>query len=144
MKELEKLMKTLKEDQLRVCVGILGSKSVRSDGAKTNAEIGAVHEFGGKKMPMRSFLRMPITLNLMKDLEGSENFNPSVLKKVMAEGSTKAWLEVIGAAAVGVILDAFDTGGFGKWKKSNMTRKKNHQTLVETQQLRDAIWYEVR
>lgn len=52
----------------------------------------------------------------------------------------------IGVTAEGIVLEAFDSNGFGKWAPLNpatLAAKKNHQTLVETQQLRNAILHEV-
>ncbi len=49
----------------------------------------------------------------------------------------------IAIVALDVVLGAFATGGYGKWKPSNMEHKKVHMTLVETQQLRNSVTEEV-
>ncbi len=144
-KGLDQLLKALKGKLPVVQVGVLGDKNRRTtaDGV-SNATVGAAHEFGTTKLPIRSFLRMPITENLRKYLEKSGFFKPDVLKQVMVAGSIKAWMEKIGVVAETVVADAFASGGFGKWKPSNMANKKNHQTLIETQQLRNSITSRVK
>lgn len=145
--KLDKLMALLSTGKVPTArVGILGAKNHRSKGeskSPTNAEIGAKHEFGLDGMPMRSFLRMPLTEFLGKYLEKAGAFTEAVLKDVMATASLTPWIKKIGIVGEQVVADAFQTGGFGKWKPSDMSRKRNHQTLVETQQLRNSITSEV-
>lgn len=127
-------------------VGILGSSS-RADGKATNALIGAVHEFGTSTVPMRSFLRMPLTERLAKTLQASGAFSESALNDVIKQGSMKPWVEKMSIEAVGVVLDAFDTGGFGRWQAlspATLEQKKVKMVLVETQQLRNSITYDVK
>lgn len=142
-KGLDQLIKAMKAENVVARVGVLGFKNVRSGGG-SNASIGAAHEFGTAKLPQRSFLRMPLTTKLPTALEKSGAFNKDVLKKVVKSGSLAAWVEKIAILAVSIIQEAFDTGGFGQWKPSNMDRKTVKQTLVETQQLRNSITYEVK
>ncbi len=130
-------------------VGILGgNKNTRSSKSiketQTNAEIGAIHEFGGEKTPQRSFLRVPIAEKLQEYLELSRAFDDSIARKVLAEGTIVQWLKKVAIIAEQIVADAFDSRGFGRWKPSNMAHKKNHQTLVETQQLRNSITSEVK
>lgn len=153
-KGLDDLLKALKGKLPTVSVGILG-KNTRSSSAtfdqvvngkvsfETNASIGAKHEFGEVtkfgKLPVRSFLRVPITDHLQKYLDASGAFEEDSIKKVIKEKSLVSFLKKIGIVAENIVSDAFATGGFGLWKPSNMAFKKNHQTLVETQQLRNSI-----
>lgn len=143
-KELNKLIKAF--DKIPVArVGVLGAKNARSgSGEKTNAEIGAKHEFGFSGMPIRSFLRVPVTDNLNKYLEKSDAFDEDTIERVIREGSIAKWIGLVAITAVSIVLDGFDTGGFGKWKPSIMARKKNKQTLVETTQLRDSITWDMK
>lgn len=142
---LHALIKALKKSEKTfVKVGILGTHAGRADNSgKTNAEIGVIHEFGGAHMPQRSFLRVPITEHLNKELEKSGMFTQASLQKVISQKSLIPYLEKIGVSAEGIVSDAFKTGGFGKWKPSDMSRKKIKQTLVESQQLRNSISSEV-
>lgn len=142
-KNLDKFLKALKGKLPVARVGILGDKNSRDGKISSNAEIGLQHEFGSSKLPMRSFLRVPISDNLKRYLENSEAFSKEVLKKVIQESSLAEWVAKIGIIAETIVADAFDSGGFGKWKPSNMTNKQNHQTLVETQQLRNSITSDV-
>lgn len=139
-KNLDKLIKILKKKVTTIQVGILGGGQQRSGkNTVSNATIGSYHEFGTSKLPRRSFLREPISDQLPSRLENSGAFDKEVLKKVMESGDTIPWLEKIAVLAEGIVADAFDTGGFGKWIPSNMKDKKNQQTLVETTQLRNSI-----
>lgn len=124
-------------------VGILGSSTNR-DGKLNNATVGSFHEFGTSTLPVRSFLRVPILEHFRRYLLKSHAFTPEKLKQIVQSKSARPWVEMIGVIAETVVMDAFNTGGFGRWKPSNMSFKKNHQTLVETQQLRDAITSDVK
>lgn len=143
-KNLEQFLKALKGKLPSVHVGILGAKNSREKGQKTNAEIGAKHEFGLDGMPVRSFLRVPIQDNLQKYLDEAGLNNNKVLAQSVKQGNILMLLQKIGVVAEAIVSDAFDTGGFGRWKASNMNRKKVKQTLVETQQLRNSITSEVK
>lgn len=143
---LDGLLKALKEKMPVARVGIFGGKTNRASGVghNNNAEIGAKHEFGMDGMPVRSFLRVPIAEHMQKYLDDSGAFDNDTLKKVIQTHSLVEWVKKIGIIGEAIVSDAFDSGGFGKWKPSNMAYKKNHQTLVETQQLRNSITSEVR
>lgn len=147
IKGLEQLLKAVTKPVPSIRVGILGA-SPRSEGKgpkqTTNATVGAAHEFGTTKLPQRSFLRVPLTDELQKSLERSGAFTKAALAEVVATGSLAPWIQKAGIVAEGVVLGAFDTSGYGKWKPSDMTKKENHQTLVETQQLRNSITHEVK
>lgn len=144
-KGLTNLLKALSGEAPVGRVGILGTKAGRNtQNAETNASIGAKHEFGQEGMPIRSFLRAPITDNLQKGLEDAGAFDEAALKQVAAEKTLLPFVKKICLVAEGIVADAFATGGFGKWKPSDMRFKKNHQTLVETQQLRNSITSEVK
>lgn len=138
-KRLKDLIRTFKGKSAVAQVGILGDKNARMGEMTTNAEIGAAHEFGTSKLPMRSFLRMPLSLHLKSYLEKNGAFDRSTLETVIKGGSVVPWLEKVAITAEEVIQDAFNTGGWGNWKPSNMEYKKNKQTLIETQQLRNSI-----
>jgi phage gpG-like protein len=165
---LDNLMKALTDDKSRVRIGILGSTAQRSaemhtdevtgeqygEGVSTvnNAEIGLKHEFGGPStlpngvtinLPQRSFLRVPLINQYQKFLEASGAFDRATLASVLKKGTMKRWLMKLGMIGEQVVLEGFDTGGFGEWKPSNMSFKQNHQTLVESQQLRNSIISEV-
>ncbi len=146
---LDKLLKALKAPAPIAKVGILGGKVSRppAEGQKdglTNAEIGALYEYNDGSKPGGSFLRVPISEHLEKSMKASGALDKETLAEVINSGTVIPWLKKVAIIAEGIVAEAFDTGGFGKWKPSDMSRKKNHQTLVETQQLRNSITSEVK
>lgn len=142
---LDNLLKALGSARKpRIRVGVLGN-SGRSDG-KSNALIGAAHEFGTTRVPMRSFLRIPLAERLPGALEAAGLTGKEAMEGIVEDGSILPWLKMVAVAAEGVVAEAFDTGGFGKWpplKAATLRRKRVHQILVETQQLRNSITSEV-
>lgn len=151
---LDKVLKALKSKRPPVVrVGVLGNAAAQphpgADGLygnkiPTNAQVGAWHEFGTTKMPIRSFLRMPLTALLEKRLAQSGSFTRDALQRVLSEGTLEPWCEKMGVVAVAIVNEAFQTEGFGIWPKSDMRRKKTKVTLTETTQLRNSITYEVK
>lgn len=142
-KKLKDLMELMGDQALVARVGVLGSSNGRKDFG-SNATIGALHEFGGTKMPQRSWLRMPLTEKLDGALKNNGVINQDSMNEALAEKSFKKIVSQVAITAVSVILEGFDTGGFGKWKPSKMQNKKNKQTLVETTQLRDSVTWDVK
>ncbi len=136
-------MKALKGKLPTVRVGILGNSNARADG-ESNAQIGSWHEFGTSKLPVRSFLRLPISALLDKYLAKEGALEKKTLKEVLESGTIAPWLQKIGFVAETIVSDAFASGGFGIWPPSDMKNKTNHQTLVESQQLRNSITSEVK
>lgn len=143
-------LKQLKEnvqllEHAHVKVGVLGNKVARKDGGLNNPTIGAVHEFGSldKKIPARSWLRMPIMSKLPDVVKkiGRSTFNA-----IAAKNGIVTALETLGTEAYNVIQDAFNTGGFGTWaplKPSTIRRKKSSAILIDTAQLRQSVSYAV-
>lgn len=169
-KLLDGLVKAIRDSKARGRIGILGEKSLRAgQGAElkgkgtrsvaanskakissqdfeniTNAAVGAAHEFGTSKLPQRSFLRVPLGDNLPKRVEEAGLLDRNVVMDVIKTKTVVPWLKKVMILCEDIVLGAFDSGGYGKWKPSNMTNKKNKQTLVETQQLRNSITSEVK
>lgn len=140
---LDSILKALIDNKYIVKVGVLSGKNSRKD-ALSNATIGAVHEFGNSKLPQRSFLRMPLQMFLPKELEKVGILNDKDVNDIIKTEGLRVFTEKLGILAVATVLKAFDSGGFGLWKPSNMEYKKVKQTLVETHQLRDSITYDVK
>lgn len=161
VKGLDQILKGLKGKMPTAKVGILGGNA-RSDGL-SNADVGAAHEFGTSKLPMRSFLRIPIADNLDKRMQQANLMSEEVLKAVIKDGSVLPWIKQVAVIAENIVLDAFDTGGFGKWapwgtspsiikrvgrsigliKQARPYSNNTGMILVDTQQLRNSITYEV-
>lgn len=141
---LDKLTKALKGKLPTAQVGILGDTASRSGTGPNNAEVGAAHEFGTSELPIRSFLRVPLTDKLNDAVEQSGAFNEDVLKEVIASGSALGWMEKIAAIAEGVVIDAFGSNGFGKWAPwKNGYSSTTGNILVETGQLERSITHKV-
>lgn len=141
---LNSLVKALGDGRV-VKVGILGRKAGRKDsGDLTNAELGAIHEFGSfsKKIPSRSFLRMPIHQNAEIIAREAGKGSAALVEK----GDMVKVLEQIGLACKVAILRAFDSAGFGQWKPdkpATIRRKKSATPLIDSSQLRRSIDYAV-
>lgn len=142
-KGAKEVIEALSNSDAYAKIGILGG-GTRTKGSVSNAEIGLAHEFGTSKLPMRSFLRMPLTTKLFGDMKASGMFKKKVVESLVEEkGGVIKYLKAVAVIAEGVVQKAFDTGGFGEWPASNMKNKKNKQTLVESTQLRRSITSEV-
>lgn len=142
-KGLDQLIRSMKGNIPVVKVGILAETNSRKNGEGSNASIGVKHEFGMEGLPERSFLRVPLAEHMQDYLNSAEMLDRATVAQIIQEGSLERWLTKVGFIAENIISDAFSTGGFGKWKPSNMAYKKVHLTLVETQQLRNSITSEV-
>jgi phage gpG-like protein len=144
---LENLAKMLKRKSAVVKIGVLAGAGQRSqnDGV-TNAEIGAAHEYGTKKMPMRSFLRVPLADHLNKKLQNEKLLSNDVLRDCVKEKSLKPWLNIIGTTAHQIVLEAFASNGYGKWEKYKDPNYQNNtgMKLVDTTQLRDSITWIIK
>lgn len=139
--DLLKFVKALKARPLTLQVGVLGSANGRSDSNTENATIGAVHEFGTSTIPMRSFLRMPLSLYFSKRVDNSQAFDKDALKKIVSESSLNVWMDKLGKEAVGLVTEAFETNGFGNWPAD---KEPHGEILVRTGQLKNSIGYEVK
>lgn len=160
-KGLDKFLKMIQGKMPSAKVGILGDSTNRINvnietgeilGNSTNAEIGLKHEFGGITtlpngvqfdLPQRSFLRVPIIDNFQNFITKYGGFDKLTLQTMVKEGTLLKWAAKIGTVGEAIVQEAFETGGFGAWPKSNMAYKNNDQTLVESQQLRNSIRSEV-
>lgn len=141
---LDKLAKAFKVKPPTARIGILGSKDARQGDETSNATVGAAHEFGTSKLERRSFLREPLKDHLDKAIESSHLGDKETLNEVIKTGDITGWVKQIAVLAEGIVLEAFNSNGYGKWKPSDMRYKKNHQTLIETQQLVRSITHEVK
>ena len=125
-----------------VKVGIIGSDGSEDHGGVNNAEIGAVHEFGSydRTIPKRSFLRMP----LFQRTEAILDYVKRHSLEALSMGNFKQVFKNLGIACENVIDQAFESSGFGSWKKlkpQTIRRKisNNPMPLVNTEQLRRSI-----
>lgn len=140
---LDALLKAMKATPPIAKVGILGN-GARSDGGPSNATIGAAHEFGTTKLPVRSFLRIPISERLEKEMEASGALDKDALQAVISTKSLIPYMKKIAVLAEGIVIGAFGSNGYGKWQawKAGYSSKSGN-ILVDTNQLRDSITSEV-
>lgn len=166
VKGLDQLLKALKARPPVARIGILGdnprnkapaevsyetvsrmkvSPKGASSHAPTNAEVGAAHEFGTTSLPQRSFLRIPLSDHLEKEMERTGELDKDVLANVVKQGSVLPWLEKIAILGEGIVAGAFESGGYGKWAPWKKGYSNNTgDVLVDTQQLRNSITSEVK
>lgn len=146
VKDLTQLLKALKAKPPVCRVGILGDKNSRQGKGPTNSQVGAAHEFGTTTIPQRSFLRVPITENLGKEIERGGLLTEDKMKEVIKKGSVTPWLEQVAVSAEACVADAFDTGGGGSWPAWKDPNYENNtgDLLVDTTQLRDSVTSEVK
>lgn len=140
LKGFEQLQKNLKT-KLSAKIGIFSDDNSRDDGALTNAEIGAKHEFGvlSENLPRRSFLRDPIELKRKELLKTADSVINANIDK--PDGDRKIF-ELIGIAGEAIVQEAFETGGYGTWQalSSFTTNKKgSSQILIASSQLRKSV-----
>lgn len=139
---LDKIIAQLGDKGAGVKVGILGSTDTRKeDGSVTNAEIGIIQEYGSvsRKIPPRSFLRMPI---LAKKNQLINQATTGDTRKKLLSGDIKGALTNIGYIAEEIIDDAFKSSGFGAWPANSpitTAKKGSSKPLIDTGQLRRAI-----
>lgn len=139
---LDRLIKSLQKTPT-IKVGVLGNSS--RTGTESNATIGAAHEFGTSRMARRSFLLEPLKDELGNFMERHETLDEDTFKEVLKTGSLFVWMKRIASIAEAVVLEAFHTGGFGKWVPwKNGYSSTTGQILVESQQLMRSIASEVK
>lgn len=155
MDGLQSLLKALEKKSPVARIGILGSSQRRGGKGTTNATVGAAHEFGTSRIPQRSFLRVPLIDHLEDELAKSGAFTRSSLQEIASARSLIPWVKKLAIIGEGIVSDAFNTGGFGKWPPWAPSTSKGKarafskgkintlQLLVETQQLRNSITSEV-
>ena len=152
VKGLEQLIKALKVKPPVARVGILGDGLRQTtEGGKsqpTNAEVGAAHEFGSEKRNLkpRSFLRVPISDGLQKEMERRGLLDKDKMAEVIREGALLPWMEEVAICAEACGADAFATQGNGKWPAWVDKNYENNtgMILVDTHQLRDSITSDVK
>lgn len=113
-------------------------------GGRTNAEIGAAHEYGApaRKLPQRSWLRVPLLDHMSKEIEKRPLLMRATFQRAARDGTLLQFLGQIGTIAEAVVRTGFTNNGYGKWaplKASYAARKTVNNILVETTQLRESV-----
>lgn len=145
LKPLEQLHLNLKNPYVAK-IGVLKGKSAREDEeGRTNADIGALHEFGSfaGKIPRRSFLYDTM---LEKKKELTKQLGALIKQYATQKGGAKKIFELIGIIGEGYVIESFESQGFGKWqeldpKTLDIKDKKGLSTniLQATLQLKGSI-----
>lgn len=151
LRGLDQLIRALKQKAPTIKIGILGSTARKPKNGNanvpTNATVGAVHEFGApaRGIPQRSFLRIPLSENLNKELERSGLLDKEALNEVIKSGTMLPWMEKVAICAEAVVDDAFETSGGGKWPawKNKNYHNEGGMLLVDTGSLRESVTSEV-
>lgn len=139
---LERIRKNLEESKLTAKLGIFGDKNKRDDKTgRTNAEIGADHEFSvpSRNLPRRSFLLDPLTI---KGKELTKKVGQIIDRYIDEENGIETILELVGIYGESIVQEAFETGGFGAWqpiKEATANRKGSWQELIASSQLRRSV-----
>lgn len=142
MSNLNDLIKSLKDDYF-VRVGIIGSKAKKEhEGNLTNAELGAFHEFGTKKLPQRSFLEMPLKEKLKYDDNEWRKIKKSAFKNIFIKKKPQVFFSEIGSECLQIIEDAFATNGFGSWQAWSDAYLKRRLKQVKSKSKRQIFWSE--
>lgn len=102
-------------------------------------------------IPTRSFLEMPLTTQTKKlekymlESFGSEGVE-AIEYWIAEKGDLESIAIMLGAAAVRLVNEAFDTSGFGNWPPNSpitIAQKGSAMPLIDTGKLRQKITYEV-
>lgn len=145
VKRLKEVMKRSKQlNHLQLVVGIPSDENSRDESTGiTNAELGAIHEFGvpEKNIPERSSMRSTAS-------EESQNLGRlakiQISECLKGEISAHDTFATVGVYLQGKIVDKITDGDFEPNTEATVKRKKSSKPLIDTGQLRGAITYEVR
>jgi len=139
---LERIRKNLEESKLMAKLGIFGDKNKRDDNTgRTNADIGADHEFGvpSRNLARRSIFLDPLTI---KGKELTKKVGQIIDRYIDEENGIETILELVGIYGESIVQEAFETGGFGAWqpiKEATANRKGSSQILIHKSELRRSI-----
>ncbi len=144
LKVMQSALKKMQDGHYVIQVGIFGDKAGRTDedSGLTNAEIGLIHEMGSvsRNIPRRSFLWDTFT-NHGKDLM-------PVLKepvaKLLKTGKIEEYLKVAGVAATNLVVEAFQTSGWGAWAPNAYSTllRKLRGNLAKRRQMAAEVMHE--
>jgi hypothetical protein len=153
MKPEETLKKTIaylknleKAKRMVVAVGLPKGKASSAiyDNGSTVIDVGASHEFGAGRNPVRSFLRVPFKLKKEVITKGLV----VLFRNIIEKGSkAETQLEKAGVMLQNISKESFETKGFGTWqdiKPATKAAKGSTGILMDSGTLRNSITYEVR
>ena len=136
---IKALKKNVKKSGL-VEVGIIASEKHEGD-ELTVAEVGFYNEFGTTKIPERSFIRSTVK-NKTKELKA---LSSKLLKSIVnGKMTTTDGLGIIGEKMSDEIQRAMVKLRTPPNKPATIRRKGSSNPLIDTEQLKSAITYEVK
>lgn len=142
--QLNKFVQGLSDKHI-VKVGILAEKANRpTKDALTNADLGAIHEFGApsKNIPPRSWLRLPLLTKWKYIIKVAS----TEMESLLANGDMIGVLKDLGFACEQAIDWCFFSSGFGTWAKNTaavIMRKKSSRPLIDKGHFRGSVMSKV-
>ena len=127
----------------KVYIGVPASKNGMHEGGINMATLLAIHVLGApsRGIPQRDPLRPPLIANAQR----YSDLLALGLKNALADGTDpKIVYEKIGIVATNDVYDYFVTGNFKPLNQKTIDRKGSSKPLIDTEELRGSITYEVR
>lgn len=127
----------------KVYIGVPASKNGMHEGGINMATLLALHVLGApsRGIPQRDPLRPPLIANAQR----YSDLLAIGLKNALANGTDpKLVYEKIGIVATNDVKDYFITGNFKALSEKTIKAKGSSKPLIDTEELRGAISYEVR
>ena len=129
--DMEKLDATYAKVGIQTTAG-----SVPGNSSMNMATLGAIHEYGGSKIPQRPFIRQGLESGMSKIKSISDSVAGRVLDGTI---STRNALELVGMAGESAIKDNMSSGNFTPNAPSTIKKKKSDTPLIDTGHLRQSI-----
>ena len=127
----------------KVYIGVPASKNGMHEGGINMATLLAIHVLGApsRGIPQRDPLRPPLIANAQR----YSDLLAIGLKNALSDGTDpKLVYEKIGIVATNDVKDYFVTGNFKPLNQKTIDRKGSSKPLIDSEELRGAISYEVR
>lgn len=127
----------------KVYIGVPASKNGMHEGGINMATLLALHVLGApsRGIPQRDPLRPPLIANAQR----YSDLLALGLKNALSDGTDpKLVYEKIGIVATNDVYDYFVTGNFKPLSEKTIKAKGSSKPLIDTEELRGSITYEVR
>ena len=127
----------------KVYIGVPASKNGMHEGGINMATLLAIHVLGApsRGIPQRD----PLTPPLIANAQRYSDLLALGLKNALSDGTDpKLVYEKIGIVATNDVYDYFVTGNFKPLNQKTIDRKGSSKPLIDTEELRGSITYEVR
>lgn len=126
---------------LQITIGIHKAEGKTPHGCKTVAEIGAIHEYGSKNIPRRSFVRDTHDLKLKENLELLMRLEGDVIDGKRSQDQAVA---LLGEVAAKQMVSRINEGIAPRNSPATIRKKKSSKPLIDTGQLKGAITFKVK